>query len=54
MSSKITDLPRVVCMMDDVLGHGSSAEEHNQQLTTVLKTLQKVRVHLSVSFPSVL
>ena len=37
MSDVLTGLDGVVCMMDDVLVHGESAEEHNDRLEKVLK-----------------
>ena len=37
----------MVCMMDDVLIHGATQQEHDQRLHEVLKRLQKARVTLN-------
>ena len=40
MSEVLGDLEGVVCMMDDVLVHGRSREEHDERLIKVLNRLQ--------------
>ena len=40
MSEVLGDLEGVVCMMDDVIVHGRSQEEHNERLIKVLNRLQ--------------
>ena len=47
MSDILTGLEGVVCMMDDVLVHGQSAEEHNDRLEKVLKRLREAGLTLN-------
>ena len=42
MSETLTGLTGVVCMMDDVLIHGTTREEHGEQLSKVLQNLQEL------------
>ena len=41
MSELLGDLDGVVCLIDDVLVHGKTAEEHNQHLAAVLSRLRE-------------
>ena len=47
MSDILNDLEGVVCMMDDVLVHGRTAEEHDQRLDKVLQRLQEAGLTLN-------
>ena len=47
MSEILTGLPGVVCMMDDVLVHGSTREEHDARLRDVLNRLQTAGMTLN-------
>ena len=47
MSEILTGLPGVVCMMDDVLVHGSTREEHDARLQDVLNRLQTAGMTLN-------
>ena len=47
MSETLSGVPGVVCMMDDVLIHGTTQQEHDQRLHEVLKRLQKAGVTLN-------
>ena len=49
MSEILTGLPGVVCMMDDVLVHGSTREEHDARLRDVLNRLQTAGMTLNES-----
>ena len=55
MSDILAGLEGVVCMIDDILIHGSTQEEHDQRLAAVLERLQqaKVTINQSVSSPKV-
>ena len=47
MSSILADLKGVMCMIDDVLVHGSTYKEHDERLEAVLNRLQSVGVTLN-------
>ena len=47
MSCILADLRGVVCMMDDVLVHGSTHKEHDERLKAVLNKLQSTGVTLN-------
>ena len=47
MSDILSDLEGVVCMMDDVLVHGQTQEEHDQRLDTVLQRMKEVGMILN-------
>ena len=47
MSKILNGLPGVLCMIDDVLVHGNTEQEHDQRLTAVLERLQKANVTLN-------
>ena len=47
MSETLSGLGGVVCMMDDILIHGKSQEEHDAQLQKVLQRLQDAGVTLN-------
>ena len=47
MSKILTGLDGVVCMIDDVLIHGKTAQEHDQRLVAVLDRLRKAKVTLN-------
>ena len=47
MSKILTGLDGVVCMIDDVLIHGKTPQEHDQQLVAVLDRLRKAKVTLN-------
>ena len=47
MSKILTGLDRVVCMIDDVLIHGKTPQEHDQRLVAVLDRLRKAKVTLN-------
>ena len=47
MSSILTDLKGVVCMIDDVLIYGSNYKEHDERLEAVLNRLQSAGVTLN-------
>ena len=47
MSDNLSDLEGVVCMMDDVLVHGGTWEEHNQCLDNVLQRMSDVGMTLN-------
>ena len=47
MSSILTDLKGVVCMIDDVLVYGSTYKEHDERLEAVLNQLQNAGVTLN-------
>jgi len=44
MSDILAGLEGVVCMIDDILIHGSTQEEHDQRLAAVLERLQQAKV----------
>ena len=48
MSEILCGLPGVVCLIDDVLVHCKTQEEHDQQLQPVLKRLQEAGVTLNL------
>ena len=47
MSAILVDLDGVVCMIDDILIHGSNQEEHDRRLTDVLDKLHQAGVTLN-------
>ena len=47
MSEILQDVDGAVCLMDDILVHGKSKEEHDQRLFTVLQRLQDAGVTLN-------
>ena len=47
MSDILAGLVGVVCMIDDILIHGSTQEEHDQRLAAVLGRLQQAKVTLN-------
>ena len=47
MSDILSDLEGVVCMMDDVLVHGQTQEEHDQRLDNVLQRMKEVGMTLN-------
>ena len=47
MSEILTNLDGVVCMMDDVLVHGQTSEEHDKRLEKVLQRLQEAGLTLN-------
>ena len=47
MSKLLSDLEGVVCLIDDILIHGESQEEHDYRLTAVLKRLSEAGQTLS-------
>ena len=47
MSDILTDIPGVVCMMDDILIHGKTREEHDVHLRDVLNRLQDAGMTLN-------
>ena len=47
MSEILSDLEGVVCMMDDVLVHGQTSEEHDKRLEKVLQRLQEAGLTLN-------
>ena len=47
MSKILTRLDGVVCMIDDVLVHGKTLQEHDQRLVAVLDRLRKAKVTLN-------
>ena len=47
MTELFTDIDGIVCLMDDILVHGRSSEEHNKQPTTVLQRLEKAGLTLN-------
>ena len=47
MSDVLTGLEGVVCMMDDVLVHGRTTEEHEERLDKVLQRLQEAGLTLN-------
>ena len=49
MSEILTGFPGVACMMDDVLVHGSTREEHDARLRDVLNRLQTAGMTLNES-----
>ena len=49
MSEILTGLPGVVCLMDDILVHGSTREEHDARLRDVLNRLQTAGMTLNES-----
>lgn len=48
MSEILQDVEGAVCLMDDILVHGESEEEHDQRLLIVLQQLQKAGITLNV------
>ena len=44
MSDILAGFVGVVCMIDDILIHGSTQEEHDQRLAAVLGRLQQAKV----------
>jgi len=49
MSDILAGLEGVVCMIDDILIHGSTQEEHDQRLAAVLERLRKAKVTLNLA-----
>ena len=47
MSKILNGLPGVLCMMDDILVHGITQQEHDQRLMAVLERLHKANVTLN-------
>ena len=47
MSELLGGVPGVVCMMDDMLIHGTTQQEHDQRLLAVLQRLEKAGVTLN-------
>ena len=47
MSEVLSDLEGVVCLIDDVLVHGTTQEEHDCRLKRVLRRLQQVGLTLN-------
>ena len=47
MSEALSGLTGVVCMMDDVLIHGTTREEHDERLEKVLQRLQELGMTLN-------
>ena len=47
MSDILQEVEGAVCLMDDILIHGKSKEEHDQRLSTVLHRLQEAGVTLN-------
>ena len=47
MNRVLSDLPGVLCLMDDILVYGSSKEEHNERLEAVLKRIQSAGITLN-------
>ena len=47
MSDLLRDLEGVVCMMDDVLVHGHTAEEHDERLVCALQRLEQAGLMLN-------
>lgn len=47
MSAILTGLDGVVCMIDDVLVHGRTQEEHDCRLAAVLERIRKAGVTLN-------
>ena len=47
MSEILTDLPGVVCQMDDILVFGKTQDEHDKHLKAVLKQIEEANVTLS-------
>ena len=48
MHSLLESLPGVLCIMDDIFSFGTTRQEHNSQLQTVLKRLSLAALHLTV------
>ena len=48
MQDLLCDIPGVVCLMDDVLVHGDTQEQHDKILLKVLKRLQEAGVTLNL------
>ena len=49
MSEVLQEVEGVVCLMDDILVHGKTQEEHDRRLTVVLQRLQDAGVTLNES-----
>ena len=47
MSDLLSGLDGVVCMIDDILVHGSTVEEHDDRLTKVLQRLEEAGLTLN-------
>ena len=47
MNEILSDLPGVVCLIDDVLVYGSTEAEHDKHLQTVLEQIQSAGVTLN-------
>ena len=47
MSEILTDLPGVVCQMDDILVFGKTQDEHDKHLKAVLRQIEEANVTLS-------
>ena len=47
MNKVLSDLPGVLCLIDDILVYGSSKEEHNERLEAVLKRIQSAGITLN-------
>ena len=48
MSEILSELEGMVCLIDDVLVHGKSQEEHDQRLKKVLERVKQVGLTLNV------
>ena len=47
MSKILNGLPGVLCMMDNILVHGTTQQEHDQRVVAVLECLYKANVTLN-------
>jgi len=47
MSEALSGLAGVVCMMDDILIHAATREQHDEHLNTVLQRLQMLGLTLN-------
>ena len=47
MSEILQDVEGAVCLMDDILVHGKSKEEHDQRLLIVLRQLERAGIMLN-------
>ena len=48
MSEILTDLPGVVCQMDDILVFGKTQDEHDKHLKAVLRQIEEANVTLKM------